>query len=45
MSNETLDVEQIAYASHPEINQSDHKPVSAEFLVKVNPSGCDLHLD
>ncbi|XP_019878448.1 phosphatidylinositol 4,5-bisphosphate 5-phosphatase A isoform X2 [Aethina tumida] len=33
--NITLNVDQLSYKSHPSYCLSDHKPVSAEFLIKV----------
>lgn len=35
--NVTLKVEQLSYKYHPYYTLSDHKPVSAEFLVKIPP--------
>lgn len=34
--NVTLNVEQLSYKSHPNVDLSDHRPVSAEFLIKVS---------
>ncbi|XP_076262811.1 phosphatidylinositol 4,5-bisphosphate 5-phosphatase A-like isoform X1 [Rhynchophorus ferrugineus] len=33
--NVTLKVEQLSYKSHPSYTLSDHKPVSAEFIIKI----------
>ncbi|KAK7680399.1 hypothetical protein QCA50_016639 [Cerrena zonata] len=35
MSSPVAQVEQLSYSSHPEITMSDHKPVSADFIVHV----------
>lgn len=32
----TVDVVPLSYTSHPEITSSDHRPVSAEFELKVS---------
>ena len=41
MANPSLQMQQIAYRGHPEITLSDHRPVSAEFLIQVST---DIHL-
>ncbi|KZT64220.1 DNase I-like protein [Daedalea quercina L-15889] len=35
MNSAMVDIEQISYTSHPDISMSDHRPVSAEFDVRV----------
>ncbi|CAH1130120.1 unnamed protein product [Ceutorhynchus assimilis] len=41
--NVTLKVDQLSYKSHPSYMISDHKPVSAEFIIKITPSmWCNL---
>ena len=35
MNSGMVDVDQVSYTSHPDISTSDHKPVSANFDVRV----------
>ncbi|KAF8189152.1 hypothetical protein K438DRAFT_1593457, partial [Mycena galopus ATCC 62051] len=34
-SNDFAPVQQLSYTGHPQITQSDHRPVSAEFTIEV----------
>ncbi|KAI0061131.1 DNase I-like protein [Artomyces pyxidatus] len=35
MTSPFVPVHQLSYASHPEVSMSDHKPVSADFIVEI----------
>ncbi|CAG8545413.1 10754_t:CDS:10 [Acaulospora colombiana] len=36
-------IQQLSYQSHPDVTLSDHRPVSADFLVQVNSVDPELH--
>jgi hypothetical protein len=42
--SKTVAIEQLSYQSHPGITMSDHRPVSADFIVSVRGMGDGSHL-